>query len=550
MTAVELNGFGGIASRPDVSGCTCTPVSYSYTTERVLTEPCNLYCQTNPTVVVYSASNTFADSTYFFLDAALTIPAPEGYYATVGGFTALQVGSNGQVLVTVSLADCNCTTYYPFTVCFADTECDSCCCPNGTMTVWGDNATFLDCAYLYLDNSGTTLAPIGWYKLDSNSILQITPAGEVDGIGNCTGCTSCTGGPVQVTYGIGGSEPNYTSTVTLEKSFDNINWLSVGTLTFTSGGDVQDTVGLEEGVYVRATFTSTVNGGQLYSYYYVNGQTVFYNINDTPTSRTIYSTGPITAANLYQLSGYVSGGVPAPVTKILAVGGYYDQYKTTTGLGSIIGLNPLDASFVPSFDIIGGFNFTDFPDRTKVQSIVAYGDKIYVTGIFNQYKGQSIANRIACLNLDGSLDQTFNTGAGTGLTYVDGSANYMYSKLWISPGGNLYLTGQGDSYNGVLNNSLVGYLFMSTRGSDVDPYAKEKSQIDSLTTIINALEKEQLVQDSLIKCYKNDLIIADQKIDSTKHKITQIQNQYGNKIKAIDNATHDELGNFFTDRYK
>ena len=97
---------------------------------------------------------------------------------------------------------------------------------------------------------------------------------------------------------------------------------------------------------------------------------------------------------------------------------------------------------------------------------------------------------------------------------------------------------------------LTGYLFMSTRGSDIDPYAKEKSQIDSLTTLINALEKEQLVQDSLIKCYKNDLIIADQKIDSTKHKITQIQNQYGNKIKAIDNATHDELGNFFTDRYK
>ncbi len=91
---------------------------------------------------------------------------------------------------------------------------------------------------------------------------------------------------------------------------------------------------------------------------------------------------------------------------------------------------------------------------------------------------------------------------------------------------------------------------MSTRGSDVDPYAKEKSQIDSLTILISALEKEQLVQDSLIECYKQDLVIADQQIDSTKNRITQIQNQYGNKIKAIDNATHDELGNFFTDRYK
>jgi len=79
---------------------------------------------------------------------------------------------------------------------------------------------------------------------------------------------------------------------------------------------------------------------------------------------------------------------------------------------------------------------------------------------------------------------------------------------------------------------LTGYLFMSTRGSDVDPYAKEKSQIDSLTTLISALEKEQLIQDSLIECYKHDLVIADQQIDSTKNRITQIQNQYGNKIKA------------------
>ena len=52
ITAIELNGFGAVESRPDVSGCNCTPVSYSYTTERVVTTPCDLYCQTNPTVVV------------------------------------------------------------------------------------------------------------------------------------------------------------------------------------------------------------------------------------------------------------------------------------------------------------------------------------------------------------------------------------------------------------------------------------------------------------------------------------------------------------------
>ena len=97
---------------------------------------------------------------------------------------------------------------------------------------------------------------------------------------------------------------------------------------------------------------------------------------------------------------------------------------------------------------------------------------------------------------------------------------------------------------------LVGCLLMPMRESGTDPYAKEKNQIDSLTAIIGILEKEQLIQDSLIKCYKNELIVADQKIDSTKHKITQIQNYYGSKIEAIDDATHDELGDFFTNRYK
>jgi hypothetical protein len=62
--------------------------------------------------------------------------------------------------------------------------------------------------------------------------------------------------------------------------------------------------------------------------------------------------------------------------------------------------------------------------------------------------------------LDGTLDQTFNTNAGTGFSYVDGSAIYMYTKLWISPSGKLYATGQADSYNGVPNNTSGGYLFM------------------------------------------------------------------------------------------
>jgi len=98
---------------------------------------------------------------------------------------------------------------------------------------------------------------------------------------------------------------------------------------------------------------------------------------------------------------------------------------------------------------------------------------------------------------------------------------------------------------------LVAVIFMTSPNSvEVDKYAKQKSEIDSLSKMIVALEKDQLKYDSLITQYKDSLVTIEHQIDSTKHKITQIQNYYGDKIKAIDNATHDELGDFFTNRYK
>jgi peptidoglycan hydrolase CwlO-like protein len=90
----------------------------------------------------------------------------------------------------------------------------------------------------------------------------------------------------------------------------------------------------------------------------------------------------------------------------------------------------------------------------------------------------------------------------------------------------------------------------SPNSVEVDKYAKQKNEIDSLSKMIVALEKDQLKYDSLITQYKDSLVTIEHQIDSTKHKITQIQNYYGDKIKAIDNATHDELGDFFTNRYK
>ncbi len=50
--------------------------------------------------------------------------------------------------------------------------------------------------------------------------------------------------------------------------------------------------------------------------------------------------------------------------------------------------------------------------------------------------------------------------------------------------------------------------------------------------------------------YRDSLSLMDSQIDSTKNKIKKIQNDYGKKIKVISSANHDELGDFFTNRYK
>ncbi len=98
---------------------------------------------------------------------------------------------------------------------------------------------------------------------------------------------------------------------------------------------------------------------------------------------------------------------------------------------------------------------------------------------------------------------------------------------------------------------LVVCLFILTNNpSTEDKYAKEKQKIDSLTVCINALEKTQLKYDSTIAIYRDSLSLMDSQIDSTKNKIKKIQNDYSKKIKVISGANHDELSDFFTDRYK
>ena len=98
---------------------------------------------------------------------------------------------------------------------------------------------------------------------------------------------------------------------------------------------------------------------------------------------------------------------------------------------------------------------------------------------------------------------------------------------------------------------LIAVIIITLNNSnEIDKYAAQKIKIDSLSKIINVLEQDQLKYDSAIAIYRDSLSLMDSQIDSTKNKIKKIQNDYGKKIKVINSANHDELGDFFTNRYK
>lgn len=98
---------------------------------------------------------------------------------------------------------------------------------------------------------------------------------------------------------------------------------------------------------------------------------------------------------------------------------------------------------------------------------------------------------------------------------------------------------------------LIAVIIITLNNSnEIDKYAAQKIKIDSLSKIINVLEQDQLKYDSAIAIYRDSLSLMDSQIDSTKNKIKKIQNDYGKKIKVISSANHDELSDFFTNRYK
>jgi uncharacterized delta-60 repeat protein len=134
----------------------------------------------------------------------------------------------------------------------------------------------------------------------------------------------------------------------------------------------------------------------------------------------------------------------------IIVGGFFTAYNGTA-INYIARLNP-DGSLDTGFNPGSGFNFT-----VLTTSIQADG-KIIVGGSFTSYNGTAI-NYIVRLNVDGSMDATFNPGSGF---------NNAVNTTSIQADGKIIVGGSFINYDGFCRNKIARLLSnCASYGTDI-----------------------------------------------------------------------------------
>ncbi|MFO0484024.1 MAG: delta-60 repeat domain-containing protein, partial [Sphingobacteriia bacterium] len=136
------------------------------------------------------------------------------------------------------------------------------------------------------------------------------------------------------------------------------------------------------------------------------------------------------------LNGAVSALAPQPDGKVL-IGGNFTSYSGTPR-NRIARLNA-DGSLDTSFDPGTGTN-------NEVSEIILQPDgKMFIAGIFTSYNG-TFRNRLARLNIDGSLDTSFNPGVAT---------DDFVLELVVQHDGKVLIGGRLTSYNGTARKNIA-----------------------------------------------------------------------------------------------
>ena len=91
---------------------------------------------------------------------------------------------------------------------------------------------------------------------------------------------------------------------------------------------------------------------------------------------------------------------------------------------------------------------------------------------------------------------------------------------------------------------LIFFLTPNVRMS-----VEQKSQIDSLTSLVNKLHQDNLKLEGKISEFNQEINQVDQNIGKIKLEKTIIKEIYHEKISNVDKLTIAELDSFFANRY-
>jgi uncharacterized delta-60 repeat protein len=239
---------------------------------------------------------------------------------------------------------------------------------------------------------------------------------------------------------------------------------NVGILNSDLTKDTSFNIGSNGGFYATGSFdtaftTSSINNGAqqadgkivlIGSFAFFEGQAVgrIIRLNLDGTIDTSFNSGG---------TGFASGSFITSIKiqtdgKIILAGSF-NTYNGTS-VGRIIRLNS-DGSIDTGFTIGTGPNNT-------VQTVDIQSDgKILIGGTFTSYNGVTI-NRLARLNVDGTLDTSFNIGTG-----FDNSVN----DVKISTLG-IYVCGSFTSFNGASGTVISNLIRLNSNGTRDTGFAK------------------------------------------------------------------------------
>jgi uncharacterized delta-60 repeat protein len=130
----------------------------------------------------------------------------------------------------------------------------------------------------------------------------------------------------------------------------------------------------------------------------------------------------------------------------VVIGGRFWEYNGTAS-SKIIRLNQngsVDTSFVVGSGFTTGGTYTDINSEVSALALQSDG-KIIVSGNFDAYNGTSVT-RLARLNSDGSIDNTFNTGTGLNLPAF---------TIAVQSDGKILVGGFFTTYSGVTQNNIT-----------------------------------------------------------------------------------------------